>query len=141
MLSNRSKQMCGVILISIPSIAYGGYFLLTHLSGTSGLELTSFQESMFRAGHAHAGILLILSLMIQFLVDQVKTSAVWQWISRVGVPTSALLISGGFFAAAIGEGITSPTNGIYLLYCGIAVLVVSLITLGSLLLKSSAQNK
>lgn len=137
MLSSLSKKMCGAIIISIPSIAYGGYFLLTHLSGQSGLDLTAFQEGMFRAGHAHAGVLIILSLIIQILADQVTTPNKFTYFSRVGVPTSALLISGGFFAAAIGDGVTSPTSGINLLFIGIAILVLSLLILGIQLIRSA----
>ena len=60
-MSQRSKVLCGIILLTIPTIQFGGYFLLSVLSGTAGeLSLTPFQEAMFRAGHGHAGVLIIL---------------------------------------------------------------------------------
>lgn len=123
--------MSGVILLSIPSIAYGGYFLLGVLSGNyPELELTGFQQAMFRAGHAHAGVLVILSLIAQIFCDHANLSAAWKWVARVTLPAAALLISGGFFAAAGSPGSTEPNAMIIILYLGIAVLVTGLITLG-----------
>lgn len=130
-LSYQSKLMSGIILISIPTIQYGGYFLLGILSGRyPEMDLTGFQQAMFRAGHGHAGVLIILSLVCQLLADHAKLSKSMEWIARIGVPLAALLISGGFFGAAIGENITQPGRLIVILYTGIAVLAASVIILG-----------
>lgn len=123
--------MPGIILISIPTIQYGGYFLLGTISGRSPeMNLTGFQQVMFRAGHGHAGVLIVLSLVCQLLVDQAKLYKSMQWIARIGVPLAALLISGRFFGAAIGENVTQPGDLVGILYVGIAVLAVSVIILG-----------
>ncbi len=46
------------------------FFLLGLLSGQyEELQLTEFQKAMFRAGHAHAGVLVILSLVAQLFVE------------------------------------------------------------------------
>lgn len=128
--------MAGVTLLSVPSIAYGGYFLLTVLSGMHDeLQLTDFQKAMFRAGHAHAGVLVILSLVALLFVDESAYNARWKWIARVSIPIAALLVSGGFFAAAIGKGINQPNAFIAILYVGIAVLVFGLVVLGIGLVK------
>ena len=66
----EGRKLSGYILITVPSIIYGGYFLLGVLSGEhDDLALIEFQKSMFRAGHAHAGVLVILSLLIQLFTD------------------------------------------------------------------------
>lgn len=130
-MTRHTKLLSGIILLTIPSIVYGGYFLLNILSGQEeALQLTDFQKSMFRAGHAHAGVLVILSLVAQILVDHAKLSNAGKWVARLTIPASALFVSGGFFAAAIGEGLTQPNNLIAILYVGILLLVVGLITLG-----------
>jgi hypothetical protein len=137
MMSSVSKRICGVILLTVPSIQYGGYFLLQVLSGEyPDLDLTEFQRSMFRAGHAHAGVLVILSLLVQWLADNARLTQVWEWIARMAFPVAALLISGGFFAGATGEGITEPTGGIALLYAGIVILAAGFLILGIGLLRS-----
>jgi len=48
---------------------------------------------------------------------------------RIGFPLSAILISGGFFASAIGQGILQPTKYIRLLYAGVFLLAAVLLIL------------
>lgn len=130
-MSAISKLLCGIILLTIPAIQYGGHFLLQLLSGKySEPGLNSFQRSMFRAGHAHAGILVILSIIAQLLADYAPVPQTWEWIARLGFPLSAILIPAGFFGGAIGRDINRPTRLIWLLYVGFAVLFAALLVLG-----------
>lgn len=130
-MTPAAKLMCGAILITIPTIEFGGYFLLKILSGKmKQLPLTPFQRSMFRAGHAHAGVLVILSLVCQLLADEAMLGATLLWGVRIGIPLGTIFISGGFFAAAAGSGRTQPNQWIGILYVGVVMLGVSVITLG-----------
>lgn len=132
----EAKLMSGIILITIPTIEYGGYFLLRVLAGGMGhLELNAFQKSMFRAGHAHAGVIVFLSLISQQLADSAALPSGLLWCVRAGVPVSALLISGGFFAAVINKGATRPNGLIKLVYLGAFILAASLVVLGVGLIK------
>lgn len=136
-MTKESKLMSGIILLSIPTIMFGGNFLLGLLSGSyPEMELTEFQKSMFRAGHGHAGVLVILALIAQFLTDHAKLTNRWKWIVRGGFPVASILVSGGFFAAAGGPGLTQPNSFIAILYLGILVLTVSLVALGVGLIRS-----
>ena len=84
-----------------------GYHTLIVRSTLTGkfqqVQFTDFQKSMFRAGHAHAGVLVILSLVCQLLADHATLSSGWLWFIRIGIPSSALLISGGFFFPGHGK--------------------------------------
>ena len=134
-MTEEAKLMSGITLITIPSIQYGGYFLLQVLSGRfRGPGFTGFQKSMFRAGHAHAGVIVILSLVCQLLADHTTLSLTWTWLVRAGVPVAALLISGGFFASALHSNAVRPNKWIGILYTGVFVLAFSLIILGAGLL-------
>jgi len=63
-------MMSGIILITVPTIQYGGYFLLTSLMNKgSGYMDNPLRQNFFRAGHAHAGVIVILSLVCQMLAD------------------------------------------------------------------------
>ena len=90
---------------------------------------------MFRAGHAHAGVLVLLSLIVQPFLDDLVSRG--EWFLRGGIPLASILISGGFFAAAIGENRTSPNEWIAILWAGVAVLVVTLLFTGIQLLRKS----
>ena len=82
-MTHEAKLMCGITLITIPSIQYGGYFLLRVLSVRHQyLELNDFQKAMFRAGHAHAGVLVILALICQLLADEALLLAADTWYVR-----------------------------------------------------------
>jgi drug/metabolite transporter superfamily protein YnfA len=130
-MTKEARKISGYILLTVPTIIYGGYFLLTVLSGhQEHLQLTDFQKSMFRAGHAHAGVLVILSLLVQLFIDNASLSSHWKWIARISFPISDITISLGFFAAAIGKQITEPTGLIIVLYAGIIILTFALLTLG-----------
>ncbi len=136
-MSRNAKLMAGLILLVIPTIQYGGYFLLRVLSGKmAALQLTEFQKSMFRAGHAHAGVLIQLSLICQIAADYAKLPIPLEWGVRVGLPLSALLISGGFFFSAMGSGALAPNGFITLIYVGAISLASSVITLGIGLLRN-----
>ncbi|MBU1368630.1 MAG: hypothetical protein KJ578_07560 [Bacteroidetes bacterium] len=135
-MTSDSKKMTGIILLSLPTIIFGGNFILNLLSGQhQQLELTEFQISMFRAGHGHAGVLVVLAIIAQMLTDQTNLNDTWKWIVRGGFPLSALVVSGGFFAAAGGVGTTEPNSFIFLLYTGMILLAFSLVVLGVGLLR------
>jgi hypothetical protein len=130
-MTTETKRMAGIIILTVPTIAYGGYFLLTVLSGQANeLALTDFQKAMFRAGHAHAGVLVILALVALPYVEAAKLGKTWKLIVSNCFPVAAVLVSGGFFASAIGAGLTQPNQFIVILYLGVATLIFGLITLG-----------
>lgn len=85
---------------------------------------------MFRAGHAHAGVLVILALIAEILIGSARLSPGLGLFARVGFPLAAILVSGGFFASASGWENSKPNRWIAILYLGIFVLVASLIILG-----------
>ncbi len=62
-MTREAKVMAGIILITVPTIQYGGgYFLLTSLMNeNSRYRENPLRQNFFRAGHAHAGVIVILS--------------------------------------------------------------------------------
>ena len=135
-MSGNAKLVSGIILLTIPTIQYGGYFLLTLLSGKTKLPLTDFQRSMFRAGHAHAGVLVILAIICQLLIDEANAHALFEIFLRTGFPLAAILVSAGFFASASGRNVVKPNSFIIILFSGIILLAAVLICLGIALIKN-----
>jgi|SRR5215471_4963304 len=67
-MTREARLMSGIILITVPTIQYGGYFLLTSLiNKASGYMENPLRQNFFRAGHAHAGVIVILSLFVRYL--------------------------------------------------------------------------
>jgi hypothetical protein len=123
--------MAGIILITVPSIQYGGYFLLTQLvNKSSGYMDNPLRQNFFRAGHAHAGVIVILSLVCQLLADAALLPPSIIWLVRIGVPLAAILIPLGFFLSLMSPTATQPNGMVSLIYAGAIVLAVSVLTLG-----------
>jgi hypothetical protein len=117
--------------IAIPTVMYGGYALLGML--TRG-GLSEFQQTFFRAGHAHAGVLLLMSLLYHYSMEQTKLSHGIKVAAAVAVLLGILAQSGGFFLhMLIGQpgapsfGTTVTSLGAFLLATAILVLVYGLI--------------
>jgi hypothetical protein len=69
-MTREARFLSGIILVTVPTIQYGGYFLLTSLMDkSSGYMDNPLRQNFFRAGHAHAGVIVILSLVCQMLAD------------------------------------------------------------------------
>jgi hypothetical protein len=129
--------MAGAILITIPTIQYGGYFLLTSLTNRgSGYMNNALRQNFFRAGHAHAGVFVILSLVCQILADSATLSMPWLWVARAGVPAAAILLPAGFFLSMTSPTATQPNGFIAWIYVGIALLAAGVLTLGIGLLRA-----
>ena len=75
-MTREARTMAGIILITVPTIQYGGYFLLTSLVDRSSRYMeNALRQNFFRAGHAHAGVIVILSLLCQMLADSANLPA------------------------------------------------------------------
>jgi len=137
-MTREARLMSGIILITVPTIQYGGYFLLTSLmSKTSGYMENPLRQNFFRAGHAHAGVIVILSLVCQIFADSAIIPSPFVWLVRIGVPLSAILISAGFFFSMLPPSAAQPSGALMLIYVGAVILATSVITLGIGLIRTS----
>lgn len=133
-LSDASRILAGVMLLTIVTIEFGGYFMTKIVRGQ--VPMTDFQKSFARAGHAHAGVLVSLGLICQILADASDLTGFFGWVARLGAPLAAILMSGGFFAASAGKGVTQPNRAIVVLWIGAACLAAGTLSLGIGLLTS-----
>jgi len=88
------------------------------------------RQNLFRAGHAHAGVILILSLICQVLVDSISLPGVLAWTVRIGIPAAAILIPLGFFLSVLSPRSERPNGAIQLVYLGAVILAISVLILG-----------
>ena len=140
-MTREARMMSGIILITVPTIQYGGYFLLTSLLNKgSGYMDNPLRQNFFRAGHAHAGVIVILSLVCQMLADGAALPVPLVWLVRIGVPLSAILISAGFFFSVLPPDAAQASGAVSLIYAGALVLAAGVLTLGIGLLRSAPMN-
>jgi len=132
-------MISGITLITVPTIQYGGYFLLTSLMDrTSGYMDNPLRQNFFRAGHAHAGVIVLLSLVCQILADAATLPDALLWLVRIGVPAAAIVMPLGFFLAMPSPHTTAPNRAVSLIYVGAALLAFSVVILGVGLLRAPA---
>lgn len=127
-LSDASRTLAGILLISLVTVESGGALMFKVVTGRQ--EATPLQRSFFRAGHAHAGVFLVLGLVVQLLVDATTLTGVTEWMARALVPVAALLLPGGFFLSVTAAGATKPNRLVLLIPAGAVVLAAGLLTLG-----------
>ncbi|HEX9043034.1 MAG TPA: hypothetical protein VF838_18785 [Trebonia sp.] len=124
-----------IALLSLVTVEYGGWALLGFL--TKRRTLGGFREQFFRAGHAHAGVLLVLSLAFFVYLGRAGYSAGMQWLTGALLMAGVLAQSGGFFVhLGLGqEGHGSPgtaltRGGALLIAAALVILAIGLIRQG-----------
>jgi hypothetical protein len=132
-MHHQTRLFLGITLLTVPTIVYGGLTLLGVVTGGSaGLpgpsSLTAAQAALYRAGHAHAGVLLLLSLILQMALEH---STELRLAARIAAPAAAVLLSGGFFGLAHLPALS------VLLYLGALLVIFATVTTGVGLLRQA----
>jgi hypothetical protein len=142
MISRESRRVAGILLVVMPTVLYGGFSLLMYLiHPDSGYMNNPLRQNLFRAGHAHAGVLLVLSLIALRYVDEARLSDGWKRYVRSSIPSAAILLPAAFFFSVLSPRTTEVSAFIYLAYIGAVVLAVGLVALGIGLLRSPDLRK
>ncbi len=128
LLTADGRTTAGILLLSIVAIEFGGLYVLKIVTGRE--PRTDFQLAFARAGHAHAGVLVTLSLICLVLVDAAGLSGLTATLGRSAIPLAAILMPAGFFFSSAGRGATEPNRWIILLYAGAVLLALGVAGLG-----------
>lgn len=133
--SVRSRRPYGPI--------YGGVSVLSLLIGDPKYMENPLRQDLWRAGHAHAGVWLVLALVALVAlryVDEANLSNVMKWLVRGSIPIAAILVPAAFFLSVLSPDATAPNGLIYLAYAGAVVLAVGVLVLGIGLVRRPAQR-
>jgi drug/metabolite transporter superfamily protein YnfA len=137
-MSRESRMLAGILLVVLPSVMFGGLTLLTMLTGNApGYLDNPLRQNLWRAGHAHAGVYLVLSLVMLRYVDEALLSPFWKWLARTGAPIAAILIPAAFFLSVVSPASTHPNGLMYLAYVGALFLAGAVISLGVGLIRAA----
>jgi hypothetical protein len=135
-MSAASLRTAGVIMVLVPTIAYGGVALLGFISRrTPGYLDNPVRQNLFRAGHAHAGVLVILALVGLLYVDQADLSDGLKQMVRSFLAFPPILMPIGFFLSVASPRAERPNRMILFVYAGAVLLAVGALTLGIGLLR------
>ncbi len=129
-MSPETRKHAGILIVIIPTVIYGGVSILGFLIHDPAYMQNPLRQDLFRAGHAHAGVLLILSLVSYLYVDDATLSPLWKSIVKSCIPAAAIFLPAAFFFSVLNADATKPNGLINLAYVGVALLVTGLLTLG-----------
>lgn len=137
-----TRKTAGWLIVILPTVAYGGFSIINMIiSKDAGIVDNPLRKDFFRAGHAHAGILLILSLVCYLYVDKTSLSTSLKNIVKAFIPMSAIFIPAAFFFSMLSPTATEPNSFVYLAYLGALFLVIGLLILGIGLIRSPEEEK
>ena len=137
-MSRESRMLAGILLVVLPSVMYGGLTLLMALTGDSpGYNNNPLRHDLWRAGHAHAGVYLVLSLVMLRYVDEALLSPLWKWLARAGAPIAAILIPAAFFLSVASPTAQRPNGLMNLAYIGALFLAGAVLSLGVGLIRAA----
>ena len=137
-MSRESRMAAGILLVVLPSVMYGGLSLLMFLTqGAPGFVDNPLRHDLWRAGHAHAGVYLVLSVVMLRYVDEALLPPFWKWIARTGAPIAAILIPAAFFLSVASPSAREPNGLMNLAYIGAVFLAAAVLSLGIGLIRAA----
>jgi hypothetical protein len=134
-MSPESRRLAGALLVILPTVMIGGISVLTLLITDPAYMRNPLRQDLWRAGHAHAGVFLVLSLVALRYVDEAELGAGSKWLVRLAIPSAAILVPAAFFLSVLSPDATKPNGLIALAYIGAAMLATGVIVLGVGLLR------
>lgn len=134
-MSPLSRRMAGVLLVVLPTVMIGGVSILRLLVWDPSYAANPLRQDLWRAGHAHAGVLLVLSLVVLRYVDEARLGEGLKAFVRLAAPSAAILMPMAFFLSVLSPQATRPNGWIHLAWIGTAPLAAGMLTLGVGLLR------
>lgn len=136
-MSDESIRSAGILLVVFPTVIGGGVSILALLLRRSPYYDHPLRPRLWAAGHAHAGVILILSLVALLLVDHADLGDGWKQLVRSAIPSAAILVPAAFFLSVVRARAERPNRLILLAPVGAVSLSVGLLTLGVGLLRAA----
>lgn len=124
---DSTRWLAAAAIAGILGVLYGGWALLTFTTGREGL--TAAQHRFFRDGHAHAGVLLVLSLVYFRYLEDTDFSSALRWAAGLVLLLGVMAQSGGFFLHMTAGDKTTPSIGTKLTRSGALLIGTALGTL------------
>jgi hypothetical protein len=126
-----SLETAGILLITVPAVEFGGLSLLRFLARrVPGYWDNPMRQGLWRAGHAHSGVLVVLALVAMLYVDAARLSDGLSTLVRACFVAAPILMPLGFFLSVASPRAERPNALIGLVPLGGLALAVGAVTLG-----------
>lgn len=138
-MTPHSRKSAGILLLILPTVMFGGVSILGLLA-TPEYRANPLRQDLWRAGHAHAGVFLMLSLVALRYVDEAALSDRAKQFVRAAIPSASILIPFAFFCSVLAPDATQPNALINVAYVGALVLAAGVVTLGVGLVRHTREH-
>ena len=136
-MSSASRVVAAILLLSLLTVEVGGGSMLGLLTRrVPGYLDNPLRQNLFRAGHAHAGVWIVLALVGMTYVDQAQLPDGLRVVIRVALLAAPVLAALGFFLSVVPPKAARPNGFIGMVYVGGLSLAVGVVTLGVGLLRA-----
>ncbi|OGO05916.1 MAG: hypothetical protein A2Y73_03490 [Chloroflexi bacterium RBG_13_56_8] len=131
-MTDATLRTAGILLIVLPTVAFGGASILyLWITRRSEYYLKNrLRQRLWAAGHAHAGVLLVLSLVALQYLDATNLGGVAKAFVRWAIPSAAILVPAAYFLSVVKPDVEKPNALINLAYIGFLSLTAGLLILG-----------
>ena len=130
-MTSSTLQTAGILMVLLPTVAFGGASILyLWITRRSDYMKNPVRARLWAAGHAHAGVILVLSLVALQYVDQADLSDGLKTLVRNLIPAAAIFVPAGFFFSTVKPDVQRPNVLINLAYLGFFSLTAGLLILG-----------
>ena len=127
-MSRESRMLAGVLLITFPSVLFGGVSLLYMLTNDLAYSANELRQDLWRAGHATRAC--ISCSRSCFCDTSMRSSRPPGNGHALAAPIAAIVVPVAFFCSVLSPTATAPNAIINLAYVGGAILAIGLLTLG-----------
>jgi hypothetical protein len=130
-MSTATLSTAGILLITVSGVAFGGLSLLMNIvKRIPGYMDNPVRRSLWTAGHAHAGVLVLFALVALPYLDQADYSDGLKSLIRVLIVAAPILMPLGFFLSIVKPSDTKPNKLILLVPLGGASIAIGTLLLG-----------
>lgn len=140
-MTRESQRTAGILLVVLPTVMYGGVALLTMLVSDPRYIANPLRQDLWRAGHAHAGVLLVLALVSLRYVDEANLGRRLKAVVRSFIPLAAILMPAGFFLSMVSPDAERPSAIIALTFVGAGIAGIGVLVLGVGLLRQPRSGR
>ena len=139
-LSLASRRMAAVMIFSLLGVMFGGAVLTYRLVALPAYGASPLHQDLWRAGHAHAALFLVLTLVCLPWIDAARLSEPLRWVLRVLISSASVTFPAAFFFAAPSPATVEATPVLWLLVPGAILFASGLLLLVWGLLRRTPQT-
>ena len=127
--SRGSRLAAAAFLVSQLGVVFGGSVILERMLGDAAFVAHPHMADLWRAGHSHAAVLLILALACLPWIDVARLSEAARWFARVAISSASITFPLAFFFAVPTPAVERPGPALWLLWPGGALFAAGIVVL------------